>query len=354
MSFKDQRSGANGDQQNNNRGSDRNNNRIQNHSHSNNVNGYRKNHINSSKNGARPYSTSGPHNANGETLVVCKICGKKGHTVRECFFNPDNSNHKEAEKTSNPGQGRSGTGSDQNGQRLWCKSCKMKNHNTEDCTKNPGGGSKWSHPKLMQPQWCNFCKTVKHAWSQCSWNVERFGNGDCKEGSGKGAGEQRKPKKAACERCGMSNHSSHNCARNPRIALREQKNSHKEALGYNANPSFQAGNFARPPPLGQTVGPQFRNDETGRLSRRCRDCVEWLLDGCGNAHGKPEQYLFPAPKMKKRKEDVEFRGAQVLPQLQRTGWKWPCPKTDQYFDVDSEGDVIMLEMGGNTLPQVHL
>lgn len=42
-------------------------------------------------------------------------------------------------------------------------------------------------------------------------------------------------------------------------------------------------------------------------------------------------------------EQEEPRWPQALPFLQRTGLKWICPKSGLAFEVDSEGDVIMLE-----------
>ena len=259
---------------------------------------------------------------------------------------------------------RRGGGGNTRGQNQACKWCKKTNHSSNDCrykmdndsnnANNSGGRSERGRNGTLLNK-CGYCRKLGHGAENCFQNPA----------SPKYRGRGRNPNQT-CEICGFTGHLAANCRTN-----NEQGGSNgPQRLNIPQNPwqqnifgqpfqkggqgsTFQQNTFNAPPqqyPCAQIqpVDPNFASQvkANGKWNRRCKDCQQWHAD-CDKGNSKSNETSKDTKMIDSGydsdDEQEEPRLVQAFPFLQRTGLKWLCPKSGLAFEVDCEGDVIMLE-----------
>ena len=283
-------------------------------------------------NGQNTRGNRGGGGNTGSQNEACRWCKKTNHPSNDCRYRNDEN----ANNSTNRG-GRNGRG----GNGTHCAYCNKLGHTIENCFQNPaspnykGPGRQRGNGGVNSVQTCEVCGFSDHLVSNC-----RISNGDRVYNGAQPPNVRRSP-----------------CQGNAFGQPIQGSNCRETTFNASPQQSFPQQPFAQQPfaqyrTTDPNFAPQVRTN--GGWSRRCKGCQKWHAD-CGKEQRNSSQASERDTKMVNSgfdsdDEEEEPRWPQALPFLKRTGLKWLCPWTGFAFEVDSEGDVIMLEAVSAPLP----
>lgn len=264
----------------------------------------------------------GDGNSNGQ-ISPCTWCKKDNHVSNDCRFKRDKNQNVPKYEGGNGGKGGNGNRPKYN------EYFKTRGHVNSTCFKSLGS------PNYRGPrgkggrggslgQNCETRGWVGHLASSCQTT------------SGKGGFHGQEPPTGQKTRWGRS-------AFSRRVPIDQDSAFQKNTFN---TPQQQQPFEAMQPDDDSGFAPQVKTN--GKWNRQYKNCQQWHAD-CRKAKKEKKDNKMVDSGYNSGDEKEEPRWQQVMPFLQRSGLMWDCPRSGSQFDVDSEGDVIMLETVGTSL-----